>query len=361
MAYGSGTARRRTFKSRGVTRAIKASTSAKKRFKKIASARRAPNKWKNSRSALSNARGVRSNTRAIKRLRQQLWGPIQSQTTYFGIATGCHILTDHPLVFHVNNPGHGAQGPQVYLTNYGTVGANQTGLAKVGNGFDIRTPHQKDGTLNVGTHEDSGDQPNGPALKLLSVHYDFKFSGFADNTNVRIDVVRQKRGQPTSPWQTIAMHPSHLYLPETAHTFKGIAGFSQHFIDRKQYDVLMTKRLFFNSRGSSNVQDDLSGTNTVDATTKPIQMASLHLKLNKILRQITSSVQEADFIRDDTDMNASTITQDSGGYSYDNQNPFQNIFVIISSDDKTDVGSVVTGDSISMEVFRRCHWQDKVA
>lgn len=335
MAYGYRSTKTRTYKPRtyGGTRARRGYTKQvqiTKRAQTVAAKRKLPTTTR--KLAVTNAR-------KLVNLQNQIWGPKQETISMWD---GLHvpILNSHPLIFHVNNFNSGNHGPHINRV----VGAqlhNAGTFAKANIALDYE-------------YHDHDHIPNGPKIQMCWAMFEFEFKGFCDNTHVRIDFVRQKK-MVTDLWN---QNNNNIFLPASGSAFRGLAGFGVHHIDRKTFQVLGTKKLFFNSKGSSNAVDTVQDRNTLDATTRNIQHCKMYLPLgNRTLKQLNSSIDETNMV-DETDQDVSTSTPVTSNYSYDNLHPLSNIFCVISCDDLTAMDAAVTGDAISCRIIRRVCWRD---
>jgi hypothetical protein len=206
--------------------------------------------------------------------------------------------------------------------------------------------------------------PNGPKMLLLEAEYTFKITGFLANTHVRIDFVRQKKAISGDYW-----NPSTVtnQMPYNADGFKELAGFTTNSIDTRTFQLLATRKVFFNSKGSKNLTDALiegggPESNTVDATTRSEQIVTVPLrwKGGKVIKQLDSSINEVDG-EDAIDMDAATGDgqRAKGSYAFDNVHPLSNVWCIISTDDTTALPDIVTGQSVTVAMIRKLKWRDE--
>jgi len=303
-------------------------------------------------STVRNARAIARNYKLVKRVADKQWGDWQAQSSHFGLLTGCHVLQDHPIVFHVNDPGHNNHGPRIFLSNYG-IGhtIHPVGL------FNFDPPRM---TQFFDGENESHHLPNGPRLMLRWAKYTFRFNGFVQNTHIRIDFVRERATPQVNPWRGND-YTNHTHLPYTAKTFSGICDtMDANYIDPKYFHVLKTKHLYMNSMASSNTIDHAQDRRTSDPTTSNVRECTIFLRLNKVCTQLSTSISDEADQHDNYTTDPSGEDMEAASYTYANQDPHKNIFCIISSNDKTDVASVVTGNSVNVEIQRRMCWQDAV-
>jgi hypothetical protein len=288
------------------------------------------------------AKAIKSNARAITKLRKQMYGPVQTQSSVSdGTLT---VVADSPILFQVNNPMSGPQGAIIMRATGGGVRNMGHFTGSAGYGWNA---------------DDAAHVPNGPKLLLKSAMFKFKFQGFVDNTKIRIDFIRQKSTISGDAWNPLG---ADQFLPHTSYAFRQLCGFTSNYIDRSKYEVITTKHLYMNSRGSANPADVLQDRNTTDATTSNIRYCNVYLKLNKVCKQLDSSVTE-DNGNDDPLLDAhnddGVLSKNS--YDYTNQHPLSNIWCFISTDDQTAFGSIVDGDSVKVDIIRKLVWRDRSA
>ena len=166
MPYGRST---RSYKPKPFGKAAtRYSTTVKKnRAAAVAKARKAP------------VRAIVKNARAIKKLKNDMFGPIQTQITQ--MQSPMYPTANSPIFFHVNNPGHANHGPYVHWVNGNSIHADKQ-----------FTLYQEPSQYPF-TNRNEEVVPNGPKLKLLYADFQFRFSGFVPDTRIRIDFVRQKK------------------------------------------------------------------------------------------------------------------------------------------------------------------------
>ena len=293
-----------------------------------------------------NTRAVLSNARAIKSLQFNQWGRIQSQTSYTELQ---HVTSASPLLFHVTNPLHDMHGPYLWHLSLGVPLATGRNF-KLWQNQHSHALDQLDKTI----------YPNGPLLKMLRATFEFKFSGYLDDTRIRVDFIRQKKMDTDFYNQNL----SQQFLPSTLNGFTDLAGFNPNQIDRTKFQVLATRRLYINSKGSANLADIAQDRTTTEATTAPAKYCKISLKLDKILKQLRTTVSEQggdepDYPPTDTSVHA-TLHPHKSNWSFDNQHPLSNIWCLISTDDATDIASAVTGDAVGVQIIRKLTWQDRL-
>ena len=291
-------------------------------------------------------RAIAGNARAIKKLKFNQWGRIQSQVATTSPAI---VTSGHPLLFHVNNPLTDNHGPYIWHVNMAGQVATMVPFVK----------HQSNST-----HEFDSDMehefPNGPTLKMLRATYQFKFSGFVDDTRVRIDFIRQKR-LDTDYWN---QNEEKQFLPHSLVGLKHLAGFSPHELDKRCFQVLGTKHIYLNSKASRSTLDMAQDQDTVEGNTPPTKYCRVSLPLNKVFRQLNTNAigqqTASDFGTASGQVPSDRNGQYGSSWAYDNQHPLKNIFCLISCDDQTAFDAALTGDAVKVEIIRKLTWQDRL-
>lgn len=344
MAYGKyGSRTSRTGKRTGTASRRSALRSAKtlarRQLVKKRRASYAPNK-----ARATNTRAILSNARAIQKLKFNQWGRIQSQTS--STSDKSTVVSSAPLVFHVSNPNSNHHGPYIWQPDL--IGLVQDTHVN----FQI---YQGDSNADM-QDNDVQNFPNGPVCKLLWASYQFKFTGFVDDTRIRIDFIRQKRIDTDFYNQNKAKQ----FLPHTLVGMKHLAGFSPNEIDKTKFTILKTKYLYLNSKGAANLEDTLQDRNTTDATTTTSKYCKVSLKLNKIIKQLNSTVFEQHAYEVENHNAQESDHPHGSTWAFDNQHPLSNIWCVISTDDQTSLGDVITGDAVKVEIIRKMTWQDRL-
>ena len=272
-----------------------------------------------------------------------MMGPVQTQVTR--LAQYVYPTSEHPICFQLNNPGYGLDGPPIFRSVDGddhVQKLTQFDLVDRGLFFQAEQDHY----------------PNGPSLYMSHVDLKFEIFGFLDYTRVRIDIVRQKKFDK----QFFNPHKGNQnFMPHNIEGFAEICGFTGKEIDRSTFQVLQTKHIYFNSKGSSNPSDVAANAITVEGTTGPYKIVNMHVPLRRVFRQLESSVSET--TGDDSyNLNAhSESTDTKGSYSHDNQHPLANVWCIISTDDQSALTHLIDGDAVRVNIVRKCVWRDNRA
>jgi hypothetical protein len=293
---------------------------------------------------------ILANTKAIAKLQSQLYGERQCQTSYMD--TKIHVKGDRPVIFHVNNPLTDGDGPLMYRQD-----AIGEGVHKIdGSEFDMFDQNTMYSSV---THREKKNKPNGPTLKLEWVSFQFRFHAFAADTRVRIDIVRRKR-LAVDYWN---QNKHANFLPNTLPQFNHICGYHPNMIQRKDYDIIKTKFLYLNSAPSNDVVTavaDAADSQTDDvseATTVPTKYCSIYLPFRKVLTQLNSTTdQKTSVVNNDMAVSGS-LNQSQSGWAFDNQNPMNNVFAIVSTDSMQ--VNPLARSAVKFDVIRRMCWRDR--
>jgi len=293
----------------------------------------------------TNKRQITKLNKSVSTLKKFQWGQFQSQTSI--LSGNDHVIVrDHPLLLHVNNCNSGIHGPELCTIN---------GLGQVTTTGAVFNAYQGEGAPNGDYQDDDvGNIANGPILKHNWAIFDFKFTGFMNDCRIRVDVIRQKR-YLTDFWSD---EHTHQFLPHTLASFKNLAGFTPNRIDTSTFQVIQTKYLYLNSRGSQNVADTSQDRNTTEATTAPTKRCRISLRLNKVYKQLDSSEHQTTGA-EDFDVGDAGVAHHHGPWRYTNIHPLSNMWILLSSDDTRNLEDIIGGDKLKVECIRRMTWQDQ--
>jgi len=260
------------------------------------------------------------------------------------------VVAAKPFCFQLNNPAVGIDGPQL-LRAKGS-----------GDHCDRITDFQMDEHRPLFNSAEEAHYANGPQCYIKFCLLKFHFYGYVDATRIRIDIVRQRRPVQQNVWNP---HAAGNYMPNLLNGFANICGFNTNEIDKKTFEVLQTKYLYMNSKGTSNAVDTVQDRNTTDATTPHDIYCNMFIPMNQLYKQLDSSINEYTGV-DDTEMNVHNEdgNESKGSYSWDNQMPYGkagNVWCVISTDDRTALDELVDGDSVSFDIIRKVSWRDPKA
>lgn len=355
------TARRTSGKKRAKTPVKRAVAGAKR---KAATLARAPAKTAVKNAVIQNTMALNSVFRKVQQNTRRLDGVYQTIT---GVSPQIILTAATPTALHLNNLNIGAKtnghpaGPQWFQASDNEPVAEPQYL-----GVETRAmPIMKDQRNKAHPHA------TGPKCKWLGTELQFKFEGFLDDTRVKIFIVQELRKYKLDPWQQYtARQSNHVvsddvemapHMPYTINQWKNILGFNANKVNYKQYKVIATRSLYFNSRRSEAPSGTVEGDNGfVDATTKPVQYCSIKIKPNKMLYQLRSTYNEMGVHDDITDPAPADADYDQGPWSFDNQDPHANWWAIVTTDDESALGGTITGDRVKFTCIRRNWWQDQI-
>jgi len=314
------------------------------------------------RQTAKNTSTVRRNTRLIRQIQNNQFGPWQTQTVQN--SASFTVIAHQPVGIHLNNCHHGSLGPKAMYCTSDTNGVG-TSLQNACH-FTVVTPQMFDPR---GRDAETHIVANGPRLLLGGMELKFQFKGFLDHTHIDIWIVQER--YPTSkynaqdPWNKASL-PQVPHLPNTIPQFKDLSGFTPQRINHKYVKVLKRRRIYFNSKGAFNPADtraeaaDSGQQATTPATTSSEKTCTIKLNnLNQVIEQITKSTGDHIGAYDDTHM--STHSDLNSSWRYDNIVPWKNIWAVLTTDDQTTFGSSLDGDAVSVDMIMRRWWRDTAA
>lgn len=297
------------------------------------------------RTTTGRKKAIRRNSSAITKLKQQIYGPLQTQRSASSIF---NVVASRPVCFQINNPGFGQYGPQLLMEHSGDDHVSSIGH------FTLTNQNL------MAADRDNEHRVNGPSLLLKEIDLQFRFTGYLDDTRIRVDIIRQKKAIPGHVWNPNAAYET--FMPHLMPYMQNLAGFTSNEIDRSVFQVLATRRVYINSKGSANAADLLEDRNTIDGSTVNTKYCNICLKMNKVCKQLDSSVDESDGLDNfGLDAHDEDNTDAKGSYAFDNQHPLANLWCIVSTDDQTAFGSIVSGDAVNCTILRKCVWRDRRA
>lgn len=307
---------------------------------------------------VTNAKAIIAVNRKVNRLQKQLWGPVQVQRSYLDI--GNKITSESPWCFHVTCPTtRNNTAPHVYHRN-------PLGVASSIGQFQLYDTGLMD-------EEDQDHAVNHPCY-LKSILLEFQFEGFVNDTFVRVDIVRQK-DPPAQDFYSASNSVAQNLLPKNLEAFTNKAGFTQDRIDRRAFEIVATRKLYFNSRPDNLVQSDL-GDHLADsniplvssitnsnypmtyATTRSVQRTKIYIPYNRKLKPLDVPNQWSELSGSTDQHTTYTNIDDRGLYSYANIHPKTQLWAVLSTSDKTAIDAPFTGDAISCRIHRQVVWRD---
>lgn len=274
-------------------------------FRKKVAARRIQRFTRARATAKRNKSKVLSNAKAIKRLQNQLYGPVQLQTSHWQ-SNSYNISTSHPLIFHVSN----------FNSSFSSA-ANRGAEVNLLDDMQHLYPagHFQRFTSSLMPREVE-DVCNGPRCKQLYANYQLKFFGTVPDTNIVVHVIRQKALKEDFQYGSTASNDT-KFLPYAFKDFTALAGFTPKVIDRGRFEVMMTKRLRLDT------DNEESRTATRDE-----RYMNIHIKLNRAMKQLNTSTNQATGSAD-VDMSVEGV---HANWGWKNIHPFANVWMVISCD-----------------------------
>lgn len=299
---------------------------------------------------------VVSNAKAIAGLRESKYGPLQKNFSYMprvsGTGGAVHVTSNYPAALHLNNLYCGQTNePQSKWIQANTqyIGSQQPVMddyTLVNHPFVPLVPLMKE---NV-QHQ---PRPNGHSLLWKSTTLKFHFTAWVPETYADIYIVQQKVGKELpDPWRTTTATNAHAdtYLPYVLPQWKNIGSkpMSGNWIDKDQYNIIAHKSLFLDSvaevppygvlhQGADNIADatGLGASRAAHATrgasTHADRFVSMTITPNMVMKQLKYDALGS---YDDLEFNANPAEDKTvGPWSYDNIDPKQNIWVIVTTSD----------------------------
>jgi len=340
------------------------------------------------RAVSANTRAITSLAKKVRSNSSKLDGAYQTKT---GTSEPMQLNYKAPLALHLNNLNVGARNTSPSSLN---AEGPQWIRAEFNNGDRLTTNYDVLGHENVTTShmadlDHANPMCNGGKCKWLGTELQFEISGYTNDTRVEIYVVRERKGYKLDPWGAVqGTNSPPTYMPHTLNQWKHLVGFNANRVNHKHFQVLAKKSVYLNSRifqQDEGIQDTIDGTVGADldpvddearvqATTRPVKRCKIVLRPNQMLYQLKSSETELGTEKMNTDGNPrESGTQ--GPWSFDNQNPMKNTWLIICTDNQEDLPSgLVHGplhpsgsytplsyNVVTVQCIRRNWWQDSHA
>ena len=355
--------------------------------RKASSLARAPAKKAVKRAVTANTRAITKIAKQVSKNSRRLDGEYQTKT---GTSQVMQLNYKTPLALHLNNLNVGSQN-----TNPGSLNAEgpQWIRAQFNNGDKLSTSfdtlgHEDVTTAHMAPLDHANPMCNGGKCKWLGTELQFEIKGYTNDTRVEIYVVQEKKGHKLDPWGAVqGTNSPPPYMPNTLNQWKHLVGFNANRINYQQYRVLAKKKVYLNSRifqqdealqdtieaAAGDTLDPVDDEARVDATTSPVKRCKIVLRPNKMLYQIKSSETELGVEKMNTDGNPRE-SHTQGPWSYDNQRPMANTWLIICTDNQEDLPtgphaplhptgsySALSYNALTVQVIRRNWWQDSHA
>jgi len=197
-------------------------------------------------------------------------------------------------------------------------------------------------------------RPNGAELLWKSTTLKFHFTAWVPETYADIYIVQQKVGKEVAdPWRSAATNITNwhasTYLPYTLPQWRKIGSkpMSGNWIDKSKYNIIQHKKLFLDSVAeippvgiihdtADNIIDSISSQARAAhasraATTHADRFVTMTINPNMLMKQIKYAHDDG---VDDLSFDANPQeTKTIGPWSYDNIDPKQNIWAIVTTSD----------------------------
>jgi len=301
-----------------------------------------------------------SNARAIARLKEAKYGPLQRNTSFMPAISGTggsvHVTSDYPACLHLNSLYCGQSGEPTnkwIQSNTVILGSQQPVMddyTLVNHPFQPQRSIMTDNT-------DFQPRPDGNNVLWKSTTLKFEFNAWVPETYVDIYIVQQKVGKKLpDPWDTdvntVTPH-GHQYLPYTLPQWRNIGSkpMSGNWIDYNQFRVIKHRKIYMDSvnetppTGLIHTTADMvtdfidagaahrNASSTKSATTNAVRYCSITITPNMVMKQLKSAAQSSTG-EDDLNFNANTHEDKTiGPWSYDNIDPRQNLWCIVTTSD----------------------------
>lgn len=301
-----------------------------------------------------------SNARAIARLQDAKYGPLQVNSSFMPAISGTggsvHVTKDYPACLHLNSLYCGQTNePKNKWIQSNTIvfGSHQPVMddyTLVNHPFEPLRSLMTD-------NSDYQPRPNGPQILWKSTTLKFVFHAWVPETYVDIYIVQQRVGKHIpDPWDTVidTVTPhGHQYLPYTLPMWRNVGSkpMSGNWIDRSQYKVIAHRKLFmdsvaevppvgiFHSTADNIAEGTINSTDlgrqahaTKAASTHAEKHVSITIKPNMVVKQLKSATDNDG--NENMAFNANPHEDKTDGpWSYDNIDPRQNIWAIVTTSD----------------------------
>jgi hypothetical protein len=274
------------------------------------------------------------------------------------------VSDQRPCCIHLNNLFHDSRlGPRVIRPHQSII----TDHAQ-----DVLDDYNVAGTFTeIHHHMHGGDDhttpiPNGDVLLWKGTTLKIKVKGYVANTYCDFYIVKEKRQKyMLDPWRAEETSQRAHHMPYTLEQWRMISGpFTAQSVNKQQYDVISHKRIFMNSARSISPGDvaaeavDMAHSE-IDPTTRNEKLVFFNLRPNKVLKVLDNSMSQMTGQQDfgiDADPNQDKTI---GPWTYDNQNPYDNWWLICTTTDEG--GDIATpAHRMQMQVIRTNYWRDKL-
>lgn len=317
---------------------------------------------------------VVANAKAIATLKDNKFG--STQTNYSQMLTHVHVTNKYPACFHMNDlySGQSGEPESSWIQPKSQFPGHQQ---PVMDDYNQLSPFKPLAQLM----KDSSDfqpRPNGPEMLWKSTMLKFEIAAWAADTHIDIYIVQQRTGKHIpDPWRTqhnTAVHAD-TYLPYILPQWNDIGSkpMSGNWIDKSQYKIIKHKHIYIDSvtnhpptsllqqaaHTAAGILVDNQPTRpslSAAAKTQATKYVTMTIRPNMVVKQLQSAtgVDNVEALS----FNANTAEDKTDGpWSYDNIDPRQNIWAIVTTSDPGH-------DQLSQnhKVLFKCHrvntWRD---
>ncbi|AXH73277.1 MAG: putative capsid protein [Cressdnaviricota sp.] len=302
---------------------------------------------------------VNSNAKAIASLKESKYGPLQKNYSKMprisGTGGSVHVTENYPACLHLNQlySGQTDEPPVKWIqANTQIIGDHAPVMddyTLINHPFQPMYPLMKD--LSEGM-----PKPNGSEVLWKSTTLKFHFTGWVPETYADIYIVQQKTAKSLpDPWRTTtAVNPhADTYLPYVLPQWRGIGSkpMTGNWIDKSQYNIIQHKKLFLDSvseippagffqNTADNIIDSVydgglghgrNPASTKVASTHADRFVSMTITPNMLMKQLKYTHEDG---VDNLNFNANAAESKTvGPWSYDNIDPKQNIWAIVTCSD----------------------------
>ena len=292
-----------------------------------------------------------SNARAIATLKDNKYGAVQ--TNYSKMLTRVHVTREYPACLHLNSLYSGQTGEPV---NYWLQAKQQfPGVQQpVMDNYDQVHPFSPLGQLMKDSSEFQ-PRPNGPEMLWKSTSLKFEISGWVADTHVDIYIVQQRTAKHLpDPWRTEHQNSDHAdtYLPYILPQWNHIGSkpMTGNWIDRSQYKIIAHKNCYLDAVASHPPTSLIQGTadkaaelfafsanqdypaRSAPPKTQACKYVTVNINPNMVVKQLKSATG-VDNIENLQFSANSAEDKTEGPWSYDNIDPRQNLWAIVTTSD----------------------------
>jgi len=281
-----------------------------------------------------------------------------------------------PLMFHVNNPGFGADGPKFIFPH-------QTADRKITTEGMLAPWYPAAAQDFTSYGQANRSYPTGSQVFMKYAKFGLRFSALTSDTKIRVDVIRQKRKVGANTYISEGKENYSNFLPFNVKQFQQLNEFNPHHIDRSLYEVMSTRHVYLDSAKKQDVNNDTfanhilshapfgMGTTFADQTSVEMREATtpaekditIYVPMNKLIKQIWPRSKDDNLTNVMTDDNGRPQTGDQGAWDWSNQDAYENVFLLITSNSQaaaytTPADPALKNERVHVHMWREICWQD---